>query len=295
MFAGINSYSQQTPIYSQYMFNDFVINPAIASVYDYYQIRTTNRFQWIGIKDAPITNILSVYGPNKTGPWGLGATVYSDNTGPTGKTGAYLSYGYYVKIVNDIKLSFGLSLGLTQFKIDESKIVFENNEPTGLKKFTWINPDATSGLYLYNEDFYFGFSVDQLFRNKMPINYKSGIARVDSLNRLKIHYTTVAGYKFKLSKEYEIEPSILFRATSNSSPQLELSSKFIYKKTLWLGASYRTSDAVAFLLGYTYKEKIYLGYAYDMTYSKLNVVSQGSHEIMVGARFNKIRASRRGR
>ena len=284
--------AQQTPMYSQYMFNDFIINPAVASVYDYYQIRTTNRFQWLGIKDAPITNILSVYGPNKTGPWGLGCTVYSDNQGPTGKTGAYASYGYYIKLYKDLKLSFGLSLGITQFKIDETKIRFENTEP-GLSqsKYTYWNPDATSGFYLYNSKFFFGFSADQLFQNKLAISYNNVSPRIDSINRLKSHFTVVTGGKINLNKEYEIEPTVLFRATGQSSPQLEISGRMIYRKTVWIGSSFRTSDAVSVLLGYTYKEKIYIGYSYDITYSRLKVSAGGTHEIMVGARFNKIRTS----
>ena len=284
--------AQQTPMYSQYMFNDFIINPAVASVYDYYQIRTTNRFQWVGIKDAPITNILSVYGPNKKGPWGLGATVYSDNQGPTGKTGAYLSYGYYIHLTKSLKLSFGLSVGVTQFKIDETKIRFETEEPSlSNNKYNYINPDATTGFYLFNNDFFAGFSVDQLFQNKLSINYSGGAPRIDSINRLKSHFTIVTGYKYKINREYEIEPTLLFRATGQSSPQVEATARVIYNKTVWLGSTFRTSDAVSVLVGYVYKEKIYLGYSYDITYSRLKIAAQGTHEIMVGARFNKIRNS----
>lgn len=296
LMASLIGSAQQTPMYSQYMFNDFVINPAVASVYDYYQIRTTNRFQWVGIKDAPITNILSVYGPNKKKPSGMGATVYSDNTGPTGKTGLYLSYGYYIKLFKNIKLSFGLSLGMTQFKIDETKIKFETPEQ-GLNsgKYTYWNPDATAGLYLYNSDFFVGFSVDQLFQNKLAVNYSNVSPRIDSINRLKSHFTTVVGYKMKINKEYEFEPTVLFRKTGQSAAQLEISARGIFKKSLWLGASFRTSDAVSLLLGYTHKEKIYIGYSYDITYSRLRVATGGTHEIMVGAKFNKIRTTSSGK
>src|ERR1035437_6575285 len=168
--VSFHAIAQQTPMYSQYMFNDFVINPAVASTYDYYQIRSTNRFQWVGIKDAPVTNVLSVYGPNKTGPWGWGASVYSDNQGPTGKTGGYLSYAYYIKVYKDYKLSFGLNIGFVQFKIDESKITFANPEPTAISH-VYSEPDATAGLYLYNSKSFFGISVDQLFQNNLAISY----------------------------------------------------------------------------------------------------------------------------
>ena len=98
--------------------------------------------------------------------------------------------------------------------------------------------------------------------------------------------------KITLNKEYELEPTVLFRATGQSSPQVEASARIIYKKTVWLGSSFRTSDAISAMMGYIYKEKIYLGYSYDITYSRLKIAAGGTHEIMVGARFNKIRTSK---
>ena len=43
-----------------YMFNDFVINPAIAGTQNYYQIRTNHRFQWVGMADPPMTPLVGV-------------------------------------------------------------------------------------------------------------------------------------------------------------------------------------------------------------------------------------------
>ncbi len=288
--------AQQSPMYSQYMFNDFIINPSVAGTYDYYQVRATNRFQWIGIKDAPITNVLSVYGPHKKLPSGWGASVYSDNQGPTGKIGFYGSYAYNIKIYDDFRLSFGLSAGIIQFKIDETKIDFAQQE-TGLSKqnLKYLIPDANTGLYLYSEKFYFGFSVDQLFQNKLAIEYSKATHRIDSINRLKSHFTSVVGYKFKINKELDLEPTALFRATGQSKPQIEGDAKLTYNKKVWVGAGFRTSDAVSLLLGYNFEDKIYIGYSYDITTSRLKVASQGTHEIMIGSRFNKIKTTRNKR
>ena len=46
-------HGQRDPQYTQYMFNDFVINPAVAGVHNYYQIRTNHRFHAI-YTDEPI-------------------------------------------------------------------------------------------------------------------------------------------------------------------------------------------------------------------------------------------------
>ena len=62
IFMGSMLQAQQLPQLSQFMLNDFAVNPAIAGMNDYYQIKTSVRNQWVGIEDAPKTTLLSIYG-----------------------------------------------------------------------------------------------------------------------------------------------------------------------------------------------------------------------------------------
>lgn len=77
--------SQQLPHFTQFMFNDYVLNPAVAGTKDYYQVRSNSRFQWAGIVDAPQTISLSMNGPHSTRPMGFGGYLYNDVTGPTSR------------------------------------------------------------------------------------------------------------------------------------------------------------------------------------------------------------------
>jgi len=289
--------AQQTPIYSQYLFNEFVINPAVAGTYDYYKANTDSRFQWVGLKDAPITNILSVYGPSKTLPMGWGAYIYSDNQGPTSKIGFYASYAYHVTLFRDVKLSFGLSGGLTRFQIDTRQLDFEVPEDFAKNVYNYWNPDAVAGIRLYSARFHLGFSFDQLLHSKFLLNRTDTIANSTIYNRLISHFTVIAGYNINISRSFDIEPSFLFRAykgvilnsQGESVPQIEGSMKLLYQKMVWLGVSYRSSDAIVALVGYNYKDRIIFGYSYDYTLSRLNTVSNGTHELMIGVRFNKVK------
>ena len=47
------------PLYSQYMLNGFLLNPAIAGSEGYTAVNITAREQWIGFKNAPGTYALS--------------------------------------------------------------------------------------------------------------------------------------------------------------------------------------------------------------------------------------------
>ncbi len=56
---------------------------------------------------------------------------------------------------------------------------------------------------------------------------------------------------------------------------------------MWLGAGYRTGDALVAMMEYQVTPQLRIGYAYDMTTSKLRTYTTGSHEIMLGLDFGK--------
>ena len=95
-------YAQQLPQLTQYMINNYAINPAIAGMYDYYQVNTTIRNQWVGINDAPSTTILSIYG-KKNENVGFGGLIYNDQVGPTSRLGGSMSYTYHLNLSSSVK------------------------------------------------------------------------------------------------------------------------------------------------------------------------------------------------
>ena len=56
--------AQVAPYYTQYMFNDYLVNPAVAGTHNYFQVRANSRIQWMGM-DGPRTMSLAGYGPFK--------------------------------------------------------------------------------------------------------------------------------------------------------------------------------------------------------------------------------------
>lgn len=55
----LDGFSQQVPLYSQYMLNGFLLNPAVAGSEGYTAVNLTAREQWIGLNEAPRTYALS--------------------------------------------------------------------------------------------------------------------------------------------------------------------------------------------------------------------------------------------
>jgi len=209
----------------------------------------------------------------------VGGIIFNDKTGPTGRSGIVLSYAQHLPLGNS-KIAFGLSGILFQYLLDKSALTTDPEggyDPTinsgeTVKK---IIPEATFGIYYYGENYYAGFSAPQLIQMKVDV----GGSR--TLNKMVRHYFLNAGYKFKLSDEFAIEPSFMLKAIVAAPFQADINAKVHYKETIWLGFSYRTQEAVVIMLGVG-KNNFQIGYSYDATLTNIKKYSTGSHEIFIG-------------
>ncbi len=278
------AFAQQLPLYSQYIFNAYAINPAVGGHQEYYDVRSVNRYQWAGITDAPRTYTLSLHGPLKNRKMGLGGLLYTDHVGPTRRTGLQFSYTYHLQLNPTTKWAFGLSAGLLQFAIDGSKITLRDEDDYVLSNGfqSVLVPDIKFGMYFYSpEKYYVGISAPQLLHNKLYFFDE----QTSSKSYLENHYYATAGYKFELRDDFQIEPSVLVKYVTPAPLQVDATARFIYKKQFWLGGSFRTDDAIAALVGFTYRENLMIGYSYDFTTTRLQNHSNGSHELMIGIKF----------
>lgn len=274
----MNANGQQLPQLTQYQFNDYVFNPAIAGSRPFFELRSGHRYQWVGIQDAPRTFTFS--GTTPVGQkMGVGGYLFTDIVGPTRRTGFQLSYAYHLRLTEDIKLSLSLSAGLLQFLIDGSKIQFHDpGDPVMDDQLRGdLLPDAKFGFYLYGERFWFGATAPQLLQNKV---YFLDETRA-TLSRMEDHYYAMGGYRFPLGEDWKLEPSFLLKYTSPVPPKLDLNATIRYKDTFWLGAGYRTNDAYCAMVGYWLKKTFQFGYSYDIITSNLRNYSTGTHEVML--------------
>jgi type IX secretion system PorP/SprF family membrane protein len=267
--------AQQIPLTSQYMFNPLVINPAVAGMREDRMIfRLQNRNQWVGLDGAPVTQVASGHG--KIEPWsvGLGGYVINDVVGPTRQLKIQTAYSYHFPVTAASNLSFGLGLGLMQYKIDGSKITTDMPDDIAIAKGidAHLLPDASFGVLYYGTSYYIGASVPHLLGSRIK----------DTQFRLSRHYQILGGTLFELSDDFIVEPSMLVQLVSPVPLSADLNARIIYKETFWLGGSYRTSDAVILMAGIRVADKFHFGYSFDITTSSLSQYSKGSHEVMLG-------------
>jgi type IX secretion system PorP/SprF family membrane protein len=279
-----NLYAQQLPQYTQYMLNEMAINPAVAGKDNYADMRSNNRYQWVGMTDAPRTYMLTLHSPLKNRNMGLGTHIYTDIVGPTRRVGISLAYAYHIKITEKTKISLGISAGIQQWGIDGHKLhLHDAGDENLLTQYqTKIVPDFGAGLYIHNEKWYIGFSAPQLYQSPIKL-YENG----DAKGTLVTHFILNGAYKIKVTDDFKVEPSFLLKYANPTPTEIDLGARVIYQEQIWLGVGYRHNDAVTALLGFMYKNYLMVAYSYDFTSSNLQKYSSGTHELMLGLRFSK--------
>ncbi len=307
--------AQQLPVYSQYMMNGFLINPAVAGHEGYTAVNVTAREQWAGMKDAPGTYAISYQTRllknsyisrsasirrrkrvmSRSGRVGYGGYAFTDMAGAFNRTGIQGTYTYHIPFDRS-QLSLGLSVTGYQFRIDESKMILHDEADMLLlnTEKSAIIPDANFGVYFSNKDLYAGISAMQLFQSPLRLG-----ADADGPGYKMIrHYFVMAGYRFEIGRDLLMEPSFLFKSTEKLISQIDVNMKMYIKEDYWAGISWRTGGSYslveesfsgkgssAIIMAGLRVDKIYFGYAFDYTFNAIGARTFGSHEVMAAIKF----------
>jgi type IX secretion system PorP/SprF family membrane protein len=307
--------AQQLPVYSQYMMNNYLLNPAVAGHEGYTSLNLTVREQWIGLKDAPSTYAFSAQtrmlrnsyisrsssirrrrkAASRSGRVGLAAYVYTDFNGAFNRTGIQGTYAYHIPLDRS-QLSFGVSVTGFQFHMNEEKMTIKDEGDELLmnsKKSAFI-PDANFGVYYTDPKLYLGASAMQLFESVLKLSDGD----MGPGFKMVRHYFLTGGYKFEIDRYTFIEPSFLFKFTDKFVSQLDISGRIFFQKLYWAGLSYRTGGSYSLseesisgvgssiiVMGGVKVENYYFGYAFDYTLSAIGKRTWGSHEFMIAAKF----------
>ncbi len=294
--------AQQLPIYSQYVLNGFMINPAMAGHDGFTSFNTTARQQWLGFKEAPQTYSASWQTrllrrsykivnspvrkqnklvPSTKGRVGLGAYIINDVNANVARTGVSFTYAYHI-IMNNQQLSFGLAAKAFQYRIYKESLTFGvDGDPVLNHDFNTVaySPDADVGILFRGQDYFVGFSVSNLLQTSVLI----GANELPDFKTFR-HYWVLAGYKFRINDAVEFEPSTLLKTTENWNPQGDFTAKFYFLDAFWAGVSYRTNNSIIALLGVRV-ESLFFGYSFDWALSEIGHYNYGSHEINISIKI----------
>ncbi len=312
--------AQQKPIYTQYVLNNYIINPAVTGIENYTDVKISHRQQWTGIDGAPTTTYLSIQGPigkkdyrtsatafempgeNPRGHsymedytaaephHGIGGIIMSDKAGYLSRWGAYVTYAYHKGISAKTTLSAGFLAGATGVNLDASKIEWGSLQPNdpaiGINsgEISKIKPEIGAGLWLYSSDFYVGASV----LNIVPA--KARFIKDDKYGSDFVPYFFVTGgYKMLLNDDVSLLPSVMIQYLKPFPVQVYTNAKLQYQDKVWIGTSYRFGDELggfAGMAGINISSTFNIGYSYDVSTSNLRNYSRNTHEIIIGFLLN---------
>jgi type IX secretion system PorP/SprF family membrane protein len=268
-------HAQQDPQYTQYMYNQNVINPAYAGTQDGMSITALYRQQWSGINGAPETITLS--GSTSIGDRvGVGLSVISDNIGPIGETNAYGDFSYRLQVGKKTTLALGLKAGLTFFDVNLNTVqTTVPGDPLFSEELneTYINLGA--GAFLYGENWYTGFSVPNML-NSTHLD-ENGLEFGSETQ----HYFLTGGYVFDIADNIKLKPHVLVKGAFDSPVSFDLNTNVLFNNKFEVGVSYRLEDSFSGLIGMNITDNIKVGYAYDRVVSDISIVAPSSHEVFL--------------
>jgi len=309
--------AQQKPIYTQYILNNYIINPAITGIENYTDVKVSHRSQWTGIDGAPVSTYVSIHGPigkkdyrtnatsfaipgenprgrnymeEYTAPeshHGVGVIVMNDKTGYIGRWGAYGTYAYHKGLNPKTTLSAGFMVGMSSVSIDATKIdwgsVGDSDPAIGYASgaISKMRPEVGAGLWLYGAQYFAGLSV----LNIVPAKAKFGADSAKYGSNFAPHFFATAGYRTFLSEDISLLPSVMVQYVKPLPPQVFASFKLQYQDKAWIGSNFRFGDQLggfSAMAGINVSNAINIGYAYDIAPSALSQYSRNTHEFIVG-------------
>lgn len=273
---------QQLPQFSQHMYNQQVLNPAVTGSEMYMVAQLTHRSQWVGFGNSPTTQLLGLHSSINHKNFGIGGYLFNDSYGPFNNFGFNGSYAYHLKVSRNTKLGIGLSGTVSQFSVNGSKIVL-NNDADPLINLTASESNfkynGSFGLLLHNEIYYLGVSALNLIQQKDPLYKSNGI--IGSLPSV-YHFNATGGIGIGLNKTNTIYPSFLIKYIPNNPVQVDINLRYILENIFEFGLSYRTDDAVIGIVKLYVMDNLNIIYSYDFTTSNMAIANKGSHEITLG-------------
>lgn len=274
--------AQQLTQYTQYVFNHFSVNPAVAGSKDCLDLRLGFRRQWNGFEGAPTTGWFSVHGtirakgkPFQPNKHGIGAFMEADQAGNWGYTRFMLAYAYHLQMAKDYYLAFGMYAGAQQMKFDLGNTTLAQFDDPAIsgRASVMVYPEITPGIWFYSRSAWGGIAMHNSLANRID-----GIGTEARLSR---HFMASAGYRFKAGRKMSFVPSTLLKKAPAAPLAIDINAMVEWGKVIGLGAGYRSGDAAVLMMKVGFLKYFQLGYSYDLTTSRLRHSSSNTHEVIL--------------
>ncbi len=271
-------FAQQDPHYTQYMYNQSVLNPAYAGSKESVSLGVLYRNQWTGLDGAPQT--ITLFGHSRVGKkLGVGISAISDRIGPVQENNVYADVSYTLDLGGKHRLALGVKGGVTMLQNNLRSEIFDHvpdpNDPAFAFDESTSFFNVGAGAFYYTDKYYIGLSVPNFLQNTYieKDNRKFGSE--------VMHMFLTGGYVFDLNEDWKLKPSTMIKMATNSPLSVDGSVNAMWNNKLEFGLTYRLDDSFGAMVNYAVMSNLRIGYAYDYITSDLKVAASGSHEIII--------------
>jgi len=274
------------PVYSQYVQNGLVINPAYTGTRGALSSFLSYRMQWMGTKGSPLLQSLSFHSPMKNEKVALGLIAQFMQYGATKSTSIYGSYGYHIRLDKG-KISFGLKAGVDLSNTDYAGLLLiDQNDPVfRTNDRPLVMPNAGAGVYYFNDRVYAGLAIPTFLSYRR--NSSGNVVPYHSFSQYD--FLVSGGFLIPVSPLLKVKPSVLIDYSLQKTKQLnqfDLNCNFIIADLIWAGGSWRFSEQVAVaIVQVQINQQLMFGFSYDYPFGRMNSYSKGSTEFVLRYEF----------
>jgi type IX secretion system PorP/SprF family membrane protein len=274
------------PVYSQYLQNGLVINPAYTGTREVLSAFLSYRMQWMGTTGSPLLQSVSFHSPLKNDKVALGLMAQFMKYGATKSTSIFGDYAYHIKLKKG-KLSFGLKAGVDLSNTDYTGLILNDPDDPVFKtnEKALVLPNVGTGIYYFSDRFFAGLSVPS-FLNYRRTSSGSAVP-YHSFSQYDFLFST--GALISISPVFKFKPSILVDYSLQNTrklTQLDINGNFIIADLIWVGGSWRVSEQVAVgIIQAQINNQLMFGFSYDYPFGRMNSYSKGSTEFVLRYEF----------
>jgi type IX secretion system PorP/SprF family membrane protein len=280
--AGFNAFSQQDPVYSQYLVNPFVINPAYAGFSRDFTGMASYRRQWVGFDGAPTTFNATGHIALAENKMGVGIFILSDQIGSNNNTEVQAAYAYHLPLENNKRLSFGLQGGIVNYRSNYDDLTIDRSDPKFQNAINEIVPTFGAGVIYSTDNFYGGFSVPKLMNSTTSLDGME----VALYNRQAYAF---AAYLFTLSPRVKLKPFALLRYTGGPPLNADVGVSLMADDSYMLGLFTRSLNTYGVMARINLGDTMRIGYVFELPTNQSVGSSFVSHEVTVGFRIKTFR------
>ncbi|MEL6637885.1 MAG: type IX secretion system membrane protein PorP/SprF [Bacteroidota bacterium] len=287
LWGATGLWAQQESHYTQFMYNQQLINPAFSGERGVPSIYTLYRQQWIGYEGAPRSGLIGFSSPFLTDRTGFGLVVSTHSVGIFQSWLATMSYSYNLPITENFAIRFGVQGNMKNIRLDFSdpSIVKLNDvDPAVLDGVvsSRFNGNFGAGILAKYKEYFLGFSIPHIFPNEIGFNKDNGRLKIA---REEPHFYLSTGITFPVGTGLKLRPMVLAKYVEDAPGDLDINVSLIMQDKITAGLSYRlggegAGESVDLTLFYQVKQ-LGMGVAYDVNVSSLRTVNSGSFEIII--------------